>query len=341
LQASLWLKDPLQKKALQSGNWPTVDDVAQHLLFDMLRTLELDDAKTADAIKNRPEAARTLQQQLPEGKRARTGGAAVQEPFERQGIQEVRQNATKDANGRAVPIDTNNQTPAAPSSMNRMVHGERIGLKGWVQYHAVGSQAVAVKLLIDTIVALGVQALIYNALGAKVEAAPLSPHAETCVYMTSRLAACIAVLKHENGKEHMRERRILLAGVAAEPHEGARHDPRGWRGRVARVLGLHRSNAAVAEAERRRLLWDEAVRTRSDPLKVGDTVEARGSGLGVVEQTSLRCIPGGSQRSARRACGPVPVACAAPQCIFKSSLYSSPHYVSLLIGNVASFAIDI
>eukprot|EP00306_Pavlova_sp_CCMP459_P006584 CAMPEP_0185157236 /NCGR_PEP_ID=MMETSP1139-20130426/1645_1 /TAXON_ID=298111 /ORGANISM="Pavlova sp., Strain CCMP459" /LENGTH=57 /DNA_ID=CAMNT_0027722307 /DNA_START=57 /DNA_END=226 /DNA_ORIENTATION=+ len=23
LQASLWLKDPLQKKALQSGNWPT------------------------------------------------------------------------------------------------------------------------------------------------------------------------------------------------------------------------------------------------------------------------------------------------------------------------------
>jgi len=252
LQANLWLKEPRQVKVNLSQAYPTFDVAAQHLIFEKLRQLELNDLNIAQAMESRPDAVRTRHQQLPEGKRPKTDTASVREPFERQSLHRLQQNVNKDAEGRAVPIDPTNQTTAASSTASDMVHGERVGLQGWVQYHAAGSQAIAVKVLLDTIVALGVQSLLYTALAAKVERAPLSEHAETCVYMISRLAACLAVLKYENGKEHMRERRTLLAGVAAEPHDGARQDPRGLRGRISRALGLHRGNEAVAEAEKRR-----------------------------------------------------------------------------------------
>jgi len=185
LQASLWLKDPRQRKATQSGNLPTMHDVAQHLLFNMLRTLELDDDKTAEAIENKPEAVRTRHQQLPPAKRPKTDDSDVEEPIERQGLDKLRWMATRDANARAVPIDPANQATTTAHHVSRAVHGERVGLRGWVQYHAAGSQAVAVKVLLDTIVALGVQSLLYTALAGKVDAA-LSEHAETCVYMVSR-----------------------------------------------------------------------------------------------------------------------------------------------------------
>jgi len=248
LQANLWLKEPRQVKVNLSQAYPTFDVAAQHLIFEKLRQLELNDRNIAETIESRPDAVRTRHQQLPEGKRPRTDAASVSEPFERPSLDRFRQNATKDAKGRAVPIDPKNQTMAPSSTTSDMVHGERIGLKGWVQYHAAGSRAVAVKLLIDTIVALGVQALIYNALRDKVETAPLSEHAETCVYMISRLAACLAVLKYEKGKEHMRERRILLAGVAAELHDGARRDPRGWRAHISRALGRSQPSCARASS---------------------------------------------------------------------------------------------
>lgn len=159
MQASLRLKTPGQVKVSTSKSNPTLTDVAQHLLFEKLRTLELDDEKIAEATSNMPEAVKTRQRQLPEAKRQKADVPAVQEPFEREGLEKLHHKATRDARLRAVPLDPNNQTPAPHASVNIAVHGERVGLKGWVQYHAHGSQAIAVKVLLDTIVALGVQSM--------------------------------------------------------------------------------------------------------------------------------------------------------------------------------------
>ena len=178
---------------------------------------------------------------------------------------EAKRQETLAANRRSVEVDPSNTEMFTAANKSTALHADKTGMIDTIRYWVQGSAERVLQLLIALMAAFGIREQVAVELKAEAEGVNAD--------IVSRLHGSLQILKQCETEEQRQHYRVVLTSVAPKPVK--ERDPTGRERDFADALGVNRNGKPWCDSVDKRVEIDAALKIKSQPLKVGDTVVCR------------------------------------------------------------------